>query len=111
MQIFVSNMGFIFVVGMRSKSEFPKALKKFAKEVGIPSELICDASKEQTSKEVNTFCQQIGTTLKVLKANTQRCNLAELYIGLFKRSVQKDMLESRSPLVLWDYCCERKVEQ
>ena len=109
MQIFVSGMGFIFVVGMRSKSEFPKALKKFAKEVGVPLELICDASGEQTSKEVKTFCQQIGITLKVLEANTQKCNLAELYIGLLKRSVRKDMLESRSPLVLWDYCCERRA--
>ena len=46
MQIFVSDMGFIFVVAMKSKSFFPQALKRFAKEVGVPPELICDASRE-----------------------------------------------------------------
>ena len=32
---------------------------------------------------------------------------AELYIGLLKEAVQKDMHESDSPMSLWDYCVER----
>ena len=76
MQIFVSDKGFIFVVAMKSKKDFPKALRRFAKEVGVPPELICDASGEQTSREVKNFCHKIGTSLCVLEANTQHCNLA-----------------------------------
>ena len=49
MQIFVRDKGFIFMIAMKSKKEFPKALRRFAKEVGVPPELICDASGEQTS--------------------------------------------------------------
>ena len=85
---------------MKSKSQFPEALKRFVKEVGVPPELICDASGEQTSKEVKNFCTKIGTSLRVLEANTQHANLAELYVGLLKWATRKDMMESKSPLVL-----------
>ena len=67
---------------MKSKKDFPKALRQFAKEVGVPPELICDASGEQALREVKNFCDKIGTSLCVLEANTQYYNLAELYVGL-----------------------------
>ena len=95
---------------MKSKSEFPQALKKFAKEVGLPPELICDHSGEQTSKEARAFLNKIGSTLNVLERGTQKCNLVELYIGLIKRSTRQDMLDAQSPLVLWDHCVERRAK-
>lgn len=51
----------------------------------------------------------IGTTLRVLEENTPWSNKAELYIGIIKEAVRKDMKESNCPLVLWDYCLERRV--
>ena len=47
--------------------------------------------------------------LKNLEKATQWGNLAELYIGLLKEAVCKDMKESDSPLRFWDYCAERRV--
>ena len=88
MQLFVTDKGFVFVVPMRSKSEAPQALKLFAKEVGAPDAIICDAAKEQISKEVRQFCQRMGTTLRVLEENTPWANLAELYIGLIKEAIR-----------------------
>ena len=46
MQLFVSDEGFVFVVPMKSKGEFPSALKCFAKEIGVPTTLILDPSRE-----------------------------------------------------------------
>ena len=109
MQLFVTDKGFVFVVPMRSKSEAPQALKLFAKEVGAPDAIICDAAKEQISKEVRQFCQRMGTTLRVLEENTPWANLAELYIGLIKEAIRKDMKQSDCPLVFWDYCAERRA--
>ena len=43
-QVFISDKGFVFVYLMRSKSEFSIALKLFAKEVGVSSQLILDPS-------------------------------------------------------------------
>ena len=35
--------------------------------------------------------------------------MAELYIGLLKEAVRKDMKDSDSPLKFWDFCAERRV--
>ena len=110
MQLFVSDKGFLFVIGMNARSEFPKALAMFGKEIGAPISLIVDPSGGQTSKEVNRFCHQIGTTIWILEEGTQHANIAELYINLLKESIHKDMRESNCPLViLWDYCVERRA--
>jgi len=108
MQLFVTDKGFVYVIPMQSKGDVPKALKQFAKMIGAPEDaVICDAAGEQTSKEVKKFCNQIGTTLRVLEENTPWANRAELYIGLIKEAIRKDMKETNSPLVFWDYCAKR----
>ena len=106
MQLFVSDKGFIFVVPMKSESEFLLALKQFAKEVDVPEYLIADPARAQNPKEVVNFCHKIGTTLQILEESTQWKHHAKLYIELIKELVQKYMCESHSPLVLWDYCAE-----
>ena len=50
MQIFVSNMGYVNITSMKSVSEFSKALKLFAKEVGVPESIIADSHKCNKSK-------------------------------------------------------------
>jgi len=108
MQLFVTDKGYVYVyvVAMRSIGDVPLALKVFAKEIGAPDAVICDGAGEQTSHEVKRFCQQIGTTLRVLEEGTPWANRAELYIGLIKEAVQKDMKDSNCPLAFWDYCAE-----
>ena len=106
MQMLVSDKGFVHVVPMQSKKDFLLALKLFAKEIGVPEALIVDPSGEQTLIAVRKYCYQIGTTLRMLEEHTQWANRAELYIGLLKESIQKDMKESNFPLILWDYCTE-----
>jgi hypothetical protein len=105
-QLFVSDKGFVYVVPMKSKGEFPYALKMFAKEIGVPPALIMDPAGEQTSNKVKKFAREISMTLRILEEHTQWANLAEKYIGLIKQAVRKDMLESDCPIVLWDYCVE-----
>ena len=57
MQLFVSDERFVHVVPMSSKSQFPDALKSFAKKIGVPTALIVDPSGEQTSTRVRKYCQ------------------------------------------------------
>ena len=52
------------------------------------------------------FCHQVGTLLKILEIGTLWANRAELYIGLLKEAVRKDMRSSNSPMCLWDYALE-----
>jgi len=90
-QLFVSDKGFVAVYPMKKQPDYFLALKQFAKDVGAPDVLVCDPHPAQTKREVREFCTQIGTTLKVLDAETQWVNRAELYIGLIKEAVRKDM--------------------
>jgi hypothetical protein len=108
-QLFVTDKGFVYVVPLKSKANVLDAVKQFAKEVGAPDALIFDMSGEQTSINLKKFCLEIGTSLKVLEEGTPWANKAELYIGLIKEAVRKDMKESDCPLVLWDYCVERRA--
>ena len=109
MQIFVSDKGFVKVYPMRHQREYPLALKLFAKDVGAPEILVADPHPSQKSHDVKAFCNQIGTTLKLLEESTQWANRAELYVGLLKESTRKDLAARHSPLVLWDYCAERRA--
>jgi len=108
-QLFVSDKGYVHCCNMKSKAEVPQALRLFAKEVGVPDAIVCDKSGEQTSGEVKDLCYKFGTTLRQLEENTPWANKAELYIGLIKKAVLKDLKESDCPLVLWDYCIERRA--
>ena len=45
----------------------------------------------------------------LLEEGTPWSNKAELYIGLLKEAIRKDMRESHSPLAFWDYCVERRA--
>ena len=94
---------------MKRKSQFKDALHLFCKEIGVPVSLVVDPSGEQTSKDVRKFCNQVGTTLRILQESTQWANRAELYIGFLKESVRKDLSRSNCPLSLWDYCAERRA--
>ena len=99
-QVFVSDKGFVAVYPMKSQSEFPTALHWFCKQIGVPNTLIVDGHKAQTSGDVKRFCDQVGTTLRILEVGTPWANRAELYIGLLKEAVRKDMRASNAPMVL-----------
>ena len=108
-QLFVTDKGFVYVVPMRRRSDVLDAVKQFAKEIGAPDAFVADMSGEQMSGELKKFCNDIGTTLRMLEEGTPWANKAELYIGLLKEAVRKDMRESDSPLPFWDYCVERRA--
>eukprot|EP00980_Cylindrotheca_fusiformis_P019051 scaffold6423_cov89-Cylindrotheca_fusiformis.AAC.1 len=108
-QLFVSDTGFVYCVPMSSRSEVLQAVKRFAKEVGAPEAIISDAASEQKSKSLRRFMGEIGTTLRILEEGTPWANRAELYIGLLKEAVRKDMKSSNCPLAFWDYCVERRA--
>ena len=90
MQLFVTDKGFLYVIPMPSKSDVPKAIKAFVKSVGAPEAIICDAAREQTSKAIKSFCNDIGTSLRILEENTPWANRAELYIGLLKNTLSNE---------------------
>ena len=88
------------------KSEIINAVNAFAKEIVVPTALILDPKETQASKKLNKVAQDMCCRLKYLERKTQWAKLAELYIGLLKKVVCKNMKESDSPLRFWEYCAE-----
>ena len=68
--------------------------------------LILDPEGTHRYKELRKITREMNCPLKFLERRTQWANLAELYIGLLKEAVRKDMKDSDSPLKFWDYCAE-----
>ena len=106
-QIYVSDKMFVVVHPMETQSDYLSSLKRFAKEVGVPKALVCDSHPSQKACDVKLFLTSLGTQLRVLEAETQHANRAEQLVGMFKEATRKDLSESNSPIVLWDYCMER----
>ena len=96
-QLCVKDRGFIYVVLMKLRSDVLQAVKQFAKEIGTPEAIIADSLKEQKLKELRQLLTEIGSTLRLLEENTPWDNKAELYIGIIKEAVRKDMKESECP--------------
>ena len=93
---------------MKTQHNFEIALHWFCKQVRIPVSLVVvDVYKAQTSNTTKCFCEQVGTVLCILEKGTPWSNRAELYVGLLKESVRKDMRASNSPMYLWDYAIEQ----
>ena len=109
MQLFVSDKGFVKVYGMKSTSNFLGAVRMFCKEVGAPNAFIVDPHPSQKSEKVKQFLNKVGTSLRILEESTQHADRAELYIGLLKRGVTRDMKDTDSPMRLWDYAAERRA--
>ena len=55
MHIFVSDKGFVKVYPMKLQSDYPAALRKFAKDVAAPEILVCDPHPSHKSFEVKDF--------------------------------------------------------
>ena len=109
MQLFVSDKGFVKVCGMRSEKENVDALELFCKEVGAPRAIVVDPAKSQKSLAVKRFLSKVGTTLRIFEESTQHSDRAELYNGLLKHGVGRDMRETNSPITLWCYACKPRA--
>ena len=64
----------------------------------------------QNNNQTKKFCHRVGMTICILEERTPWSNPAKLYIGLFKESVRRDLRMTDAPMVLWDYCMERRYQ-
>ena len=109
-QIFVTDKGYVLVMCMKKRKDLYKAVKYFFKKLGVPNFIVADPIGEHRGGPAHKVCSEAGCDIRLLEKNTPWANRAELYIGLFKRAVKKDLMESNAPLALWDYCLERRMK-
>ena len=108
--LFVSEFGFAYGASMKGGSQLCDAYKRFFKEIGVPSCMICDSAPNQIQGETRKLYNICSCTIKSLEKGTSSSNRAECYVGIVKSNVKKDLKMTNSPLVLWDYCVERRCK-
>ena len=95
---------------MRKRKDMEFALKKFFKEVRIPSKLIADKAEEQVLGESRKLCELSSCKITELERGSPASNHTERYTGIIKNETKRDLLDSDSPLLFWCYALERRMK-
>jgi hypothetical protein len=104
-QVFVSDKGYTVVYPMQSQSNFKDTLHLFCK--GWCSYYIGNGCTQGSAEQCNSSI--LPSSCYHLEEVTPWANRAELYIGLLKEAVRQDLQQSNAPIVLWDFCLERRA--
>ena len=68
-----------------------------------------DGHKSMVNLQTKRLSHQLGLTLRMLERDTPWANRAELYIGILKEAVRKDLGATNAPMRLWDYALQRRA--
>ena len=109
-QLFTNKAAYTKTYCMESKSDAHFALNRFVHEVGVPTELHTDGSKEQALGRWKQICQKHAIYRTWTEPHSPWQNLAEKAGGIIKARCRDMMRRSNTPIVLWDYCIEYNSE-
>ena len=104
-QVFATDFHFSAVYPMESKGMAGDALKQFIADFGVPDQIICDGSKEQT-KRGTTFMEQVRKhhiDLHTTEPGRYNQSKVEGVIRELRKSWFRTMHRKRVPKRLWDY--------
>ena len=97
-QIFVGMKSyFTSVIGMKTESEGPSALKSFIRQVGAPFSLRNDNSKMQTGKAFMDICSFYNIGTETTEPHHPEQNPAENRIGTLKTTINRLMDRTGCP--------------
>ena len=111
-QVFATDFHFSAVYPMESKGLAGDALKQFIADFGVPDQIICDGSKEQT-KRGTTFMEQVRKHhINLHRTEPGRYNQSKVegVIRELCKSWFRTMHRKRVPKRLWDYGLMRVSE-
>ena len=109
-QLFTNKASFTKAYAMELKSDAPFALNRFIHEVGVPTEMHTDGSKEQSLGKWRKICQKHAIYRTWNEPYSPWQNLAEKAGGIIKARCRDMMRRTNTPVVLWDYCVEYNAE-
>jgi len=107
-QIYATAEGWTRAYPMQTKSQAHETLSMLHQQVGVPNVMIMDGSKEQTLGQFRHKCRQAGSHVKQTEPYSPWQNAAEGAIRELKKGSGREMVRSRAPKKLWDYCLERQ---
>ena len=78
------------MVPLESKSgiNIAQAIKRYFKEIGVPSKLVCDQAREQVKGDAKILCNEAGCYVIELEKGTPAANRAERTIKVLKNGTK-----------------------
>ena len=108
-QVFATDFGWTCVYLMEYEREIPRAFKSLFKDHCVPNKMIVDGARTQVKGETANTCRLAGCTIVELERGTPSANRAERTIGELKTDTKSDMARTKSPIVMWCYCLQRRA--
>ena len=109
-QLFTTEFGFCKFVPMKNKSEAGYALQETIREIGIPNHIHMDGAKELTQGKWRDICWDANITTTQTERDSPWQNRTEIEIRELKRHVRRFMTRTKTPSILWDFCCQYTAE-
>lgn len=103
-QLFCNRGNYTKCYNMKEKSHSHHALDSFLHEVGIPSAIHTDGTKELTLGQWGKTCRKHRIHMSNTEPHSPWQNHAELIGGIVKRRIRRLMKSTNTPVVLWDFC-------
>ncbi len=108
-QFFSLPYGWVRAFSMPKKSSAHETLSLLFKNVGVPTSMVMDGSKEQTLGPFRSKCRQAGCHVKQTEPYSPWSNSCEVAIKECKLASGRDLRASKCPKRLWDDCLERRA--
>jgi hypothetical protein len=108
--LFVTDFGYLKFTAMKNKSEAGYALQELIRYIGIPPRIHTDGAKELTSGKWREICRDTNIVMSQTEKDSPWQNCMEIEIHELKRHVRHLMGRTRSPAILWDFCCSYVVD-
>jgi hypothetical protein len=109
-QLFVSDFGYTKFAPMKRKSEAGFALQELIRDVGIPRQIHTDNAKELTLGLWKETCRDANIMMTQTEKDSPWQNRTEVEIRKLKKHTRRLMSRSKTPLALWDFCCQYTTE-
>jgi hypothetical protein len=103
-QVFVNNIDYVKLIPMCRKAEAGDSLNDFIQDIGIPSKIHTDVSKEQTQGKWAQFMKKFGIKSTQSEPYSPWQVRAEGCIREVKKLTRQIMTNTRAPKCLWDCC-------
>jgi hypothetical protein len=91
---------------MKSKAEAGFKLLDLVQTVGIPSDLVSDNAKEETSGKFKEVVDECRIKHTLIEPYSHWQNRAETGIKNVKRGIERTLQRTQAPKSLWNYCGE-----
>jgi hypothetical protein len=104
--VYTNGLGYDWFYPWKSKGQRPDTLMQFIHDVGVPNTLISNNAPEEIHGRARDTCTKFRINVKTIVSHSPWQSLVEASIREIKKTVQRTLRRTGTPLRLWPQCTE-----